>query len=138
MYPRAFSQRICEGIAAEKKLRRPWMIAMPLMSLESDRADGTAASDALYDPDDTQAFAEQSSDPLMPALVRKVRQEEMAYFCETRVYEKVGTGERVRATSKRPIAVRWVDMNKGDSAQPSYRSRLAAKEFRGNDDRPEW
>ena len=42
------------------------------------------------------------------------------------------------ATGRKPIAVRWVDMNKGDKANPNYRSRLVAKEFRGNDDRPEW
>ena len=29
-----------------------------------------------------------------------------------------------------PIHVRWVDINKGDSANPNYRSRLVAKEFK--------
>ena len=33
-------------------------------------------------------------------------------------------------TGKGPIAVRWVDINKGDETHPSYRSRLVAKEFR--------
>ena len=33
------------------------------------------------------------------------------------------------ATGKAPIAVRWVDINKGDSAHPNYRSRSVAKEF---------
>ena len=32
-------------------------------------------------------------------------------------------------TGKAPIAVRWVDINKGDSSNPNYRSRLVAKEF---------
>ena len=32
-------------------------------------------------------------------------------------------------TGKTPIAVRWIDINKGDSALPNYRSRLVAKEF---------
>ena len=39
-------------------------------------------------------------------------------------------------TGQDPIAVRWVDINKGDAAHPDYRSRLVAKEFR-TDVRPE-
>ena len=61
----------------------------------------------------------------------------MEYLRAVRVYEKVDVGECMRATGKRPIAVRWVDINKGASAQPNYRSRLVVKEFRVNDGRPE-
>ena len=39
-------------------------------------------------------------------------------------------------TGQDSIAVRWVDVNKGDTAHPDYRSRLVAKEFR-TDVRPE-
>ena len=45
------------------------------------------------------------------------------------VYEKVAIQEAYDATGKAPIAVRWVDVNKGDSQSPKYRSRLVAKEF---------
>ena len=55
-----------------------------------------------------------------------------------RVYEKVTLAECMKATGRKPIAVRWVDINKGDTTNPNYRSRLVAKEFKGNDDRPEW
>ena len=57
-----------------------------------------------------------------------------------RVYEKVDVGEVMRAKGKRPSAVRWVDISKGNSAQSDYRSHhdVVAKEFRGNDDRPKW
>ena len=34
------------------------------------------------------------------------------------------------------IGVRWIDINKGDSEHPDYRSRLVAKDFKG-DDRPD-
>ena len=43
------------------------------------------------------------------------------------MHEKVDMGKCMRATGKRPIAVRRVDINKGDAAQPNYRSRLVAK-----------
>ena len=45
------------------------------------------------------------------------------------MYDKVPIKESYDVTGKAPIAVRWVDINKGDSANPKYRSRLVAKEF---------
>ena len=45
------------------------------------------------------------------------------------VFEKVGIDESFKITGKAPIAVRWVDVNKGESIHPRYRSRLVAKEF---------
>ena len=64
--------------------------------------------------DGTQASDDQSGDPLVPALVRKARQEEMKCCWNMRVYERVDVGECMRATGKRPIAVRRVNIDKGD------------------------
>ena len=75
------------------------------------------------------AFDDVSGQELKPELMVKARREEIAYFRETGVYEKVDLAEAWQATGKGPIAVRWVDINKGDSEHPNYRSRLVAKEF---------
>ena len=61
----------------------------------------------------------------------------IAYFKSMEVYEKVSLQERWDEIGVGPIAVRWVDINKGDMANPNYRSRLVAKETKA-DDRPEW
>ena len=37
-------------------------------------------------------------------------------------------GECYERTGKKPIGVRWVDVNKGDEKNPEYRSRLVARE----------
>ena len=113
------------------------MVSLPLMALGTEE-DGRVAADALHERDGTVAFDDQSGEPLVPALMRAARLEEMAYFKEMKVYEKVSVEECMRATGRKPIGVRWVDINKGDSAQPNYRSRLVAKEFKGKEDRPEW
>ena len=55
--------------------------------------------------------------------------EDIAYFKKMCVYEKVSIDEAWKETRKSPIAVRRVDMNKGDSINHNYRSRLVAKEF---------
>ena len=38
--------------------------------------------------------------------------------------------EAYRNTGKRPISVKWVDVNKGDDLSPNYRSRLVARDIR--------
>ena len=53
------------------------------------------------------------------------------------VYEKVPKWLCLQETGEEPISVRWVDVNKGDSENPNYQSRLVAREFK-TDDRPEW
>ena len=66
---------------------------------------------------------------LGPALVVKARTDENAYFREMGVYEKVDINQCWSETGKAPIALRWVDINNGDSQNPLYRSRLVAKDF---------
>ena len=51
------------------------------------------------------------------------------YFRQMGVYAKVDVNECWRETGKVPIAVQWVDINKGDSTNPNYRGRFVAKEF---------
>ena len=60
----------------------------------------------------------------------KAREEELAEFRKHNVYAKVPLEECYRITKKGPIGVRWVDINKGDSTNPEYRSRLVAKEIK--------
>ena len=62
--------------------------------------------------------------------VIKAREEELEEFRKHNVYTKVPVEECYRVTKKGPIGVRWVDINKGDSANPDYRSRLVAKEIK--------
>ena len=52
------------------------------------------------------------------------------------VYLKVPLPKCWEAMGQDPIAVRWVDISKGETAHPDYRSRLVAKELR-TDVRPD-
>ena len=47
-----------------------------------------------------------------------------------KVYDKVPNEECWEQTGRAPIATRWIDVNKGGTARPNYRSRLVAKEFK--------
>ena len=112
------------------------MIARPLMSFEemssaTKSPKGQCPSEALHEEsgENLVAYDDLSGDLLDPLLMQKARREEIVYFKEMGVYDKVAIKEVYDVTGKAPIAVRWVDVNKGDSQNPKYRSRLVAKEF---------
>ena len=72
---------------------------------------------------------------LEPNGVRQARNEEVKLFQEHDAYTFVPLSECLTFTGKKPIATRWVDINKGDETQPKYRSRCVAKEIhRGHGD----
>ena len=55
---------------------------------------------------------------LDPKLVRAARAEELAAIKSYKVYEKRPIEECLRETGKKPMAIRWVDTNKGDEEKP--------------------
>ena len=80
---------------------------------------------------DGQEAAEEFNDDgtgkkLDPKKVRQAREEELVEL-NRRVYVEADVEECVRVTGKKPIQVRWVDVDKGFGV---YRSRLVAKDFR--------
>ena len=79
------------------------------------------------------AVDDQSGGELIPKLVREARQSEIAYFKDMQVYTKVPIEECWEVTGADPISTRWVDINKGDSLCPNYRSRLVAREFNASE-----
>ena len=136
VYPKKFCTTLCAGIAAQKKLDDLGMVARPLMSVDEMRevaksAPGEDPSDALHEEcgNGIKAYDDLTGDELDPTMMKKARKEEIAYFKKMGVYDKVDIEECYKVTGKAPIAVRWVDVNKGDSTNPNYRSRLVAKEF---------
>ena len=73
---------------------------------------------------------EVSGEVLTEEGVIKARKEEMEEIRKHGVYVKVPIEECWRETGKKPIGTKWVDVNKGDSVHPEYRSRLVAKEIK--------
>ena len=75
------------------------------------------------------AWDDISGQQLEPKLMVAARKEEIKYLREMGVYDKVDVSEAWTETGKASIAMRWVDISKGDTQLPNYRSRLVAKEF---------
>ena len=55
--------------------------------------------------------------------------EEIAYYEAMGAFTKVPISQSVARTGRKPIGVRWRDINKGDRYNVNVRSRLVAKEF---------
>ena len=106
------------------------MSAEEMMDIAGDST-GEGPSEALHERcgDGLEAYDDLTGDVLDPEMMKKARKEEIEYFRQMGVYDKVEIEESFKITGKAPIAVRWVDVNKGDSTSPKYRSRLVAKEF---------
>ena len=68
--------------------------------------------------------------PLRPELCHKARATELDYFQDKEVWTMRKVSEALRRQGKRPITVRWVEVNKGDELNPKIRSRFVAREIR--------
>ena len=66
---------------------------------------------------------------LDPTFVVQARKVEIKRFDDTQVHDRVGRSEMLRRGGK-CIKTRWIDVNKGDSQRPNYRSRLVGKEYK--------
>ena len=73
--------------------------------------------------------------PLILELVEDARQKELRYFNSKNVCGVRPVAE-AQARGRSVIAVRWVDVNKGDDDEPNCRGRLVAREVRTKGDAP--
>ena len=78
---------------------------------------------------ETAAWDDVSGAPLDPALVAEARRVEMKDFQDMSVCTHVPRSDQLKTKGK-IIKVGWVDINKGDSSCPNYRSRPVGKEYK--------
>ena len=66
---------------------------------------------------------------LDPALVAKARNTEIRFLVDDlNAYKYDSVDNRLKTTGKRPMPVKWVDVNKRDAQRSEVRSRLAVAE----------
>ena len=80
---------------------------------------------------DCEVWDDMSGESLPIDAVRAARAEEVAFMEDWGCWTRVAYEEAVKCGGRKPIATRWVDVNKGDAASPDVRSRLVAKDFAG-------
>ena len=107
-------QLTVEAVEAGPTLEEPKLLSLP------DDVDGD------------QEFRDRSSGlPLNPEMVKKARTLEMQHMEELKVLEDSELDACMTETGRPPIQTDRVDINKGDSLRPNFRSRLVCQETRG-------
>ena len=93
---------------------------------------GPIPEENFVTPEDVEQYWDDVNGGFLPPdRVREARQIELDYLRKQEVYEKVPLEECLRETNgKGPITTRWIDTNKGDPANPNFRSRLVVREIK--------
>ena len=77
-----------------------------------------------------EVYDEMTGKPLNYEKVWEARSNELEALGKMGVWRIVPVSECLKATGKKPIKGRWVDVNKGDDTNDNYRSRYVARELR--------
>ncbi|CAK0838042.1 unnamed protein product, partial [Prorocentrum cordatum] len=76
----------------------------------------------------TEFYDDLTGLPLDPTLVKAARRLEMDFMAQLGVWVYAREEDCQRELGRRPLSVRWVDIDKGDTDRPDYRSRLVVQE----------
>ena len=120
----------------QQKWDKEGMYFMGIIETEAEKLDAPPEEDdrELNDAMNDVAWDDVSGMELDPEKVKEARKAEVCYYRKMGVYEKVPIEDCYRQTGRSPIGVRWVDVNKGGSKAPLYRSRLVANQFNKSKD----
>ena len=134
-YTRELCEAICQGLIRQKDLDRTGLMCMgeiDVMTAEGeDREDWKETEHDEDEVDPEFASDDVTGEPLDPQLVREARKLEIQYVHDMKLYHKVPRSECIKAGCK-AITTRWIDVNKGDTQNKNYRSRLVAREIKKN------
>ena len=65
--------------------------------------------------------------------MKAARKEEVSFMQSKPIWEIVPESKCWALSGKGPVSVKWVDTDKGDPGNPMIRSRLVARDFKGED-----
>ena len=144
-----YPSQLCKAIGTAIKLQRKWDASgLKLLATVDAEGEIPAGITSIPEEDSTdeilEAWDDVSGEDLDPSAFLAARREEIAYYKEMKVtarreeiayykemkaFTKVPISQCISRTGRKPIGVRWIDINKGDRYNINVRSRLVAKEF---------
>ena len=123
MYPDKLCRAMLKGIRDE-------LVHSGIIGSQSDDMLMVNPEDSAWQEYLDEYVDDMTGEPLIRELVVEARGAEMEKFQQHKVYTKRPISECVRVTGKQPIGSKWIDINKRDSKNPNYRSRLVHKKSR--------
>ena len=114
-YPAEFCKALCRGMKRQAKVDASGMMSTLILEFDRDEV-----SEVVYIEEPWKRYWEDiSGKELKPDLVRAAREEELKVVDEMGVWELRPIAELLEVTGKKPVKVRWVDVNKGDDESPN-------------------
>ena len=96
-------------------------------------ADATAEEQDETHTLDKQVFHDEITGKVLKyEKVIEARLDEVKALIKMGVWEVTPLADCIKATGKKPIRGRWIDINKGDDLMEMYRSRYVVQEIRGH------
>ena len=141
IYPPELCQAICKGFKEQLEANRQGHFM--LAELNNEKSDNgmdmtretekiknqMPTADEDVEEEMMTTWDDVTGAELNPKAIKATRAEEIAYVRKTGLYAKVPIKECLMKTGIQPINTRWIDINKGDTANPNYRSKLIAREI---------
>ena len=141
VYPPGLCRAVCQGLIEYNEVHKLWQFSIAGVDKDG-KGDGhlmNKGAKQLKEQSQTVegnngdelelAWDDVSGASLDPSAVRRARAEEVEYVRTMKLYTKVPIDECYTKTGKGSTIVRWIDINKGDSLNPNYRSRLVLREI---------
>ena len=132
-YPEELCRAICTGLIKELNSEGEVHQIRSLMKVQHDtKVDEKEPRErgVKHEEDDqemlVQAWDDITGEELDAKEVKKARLKEVGYIHEKKVWRKISRREAQQRGIK-IVEVRWIDVNKGDTQNPVFRSRLVAK-----------
>ena len=118
--------------------RGQWVEIPPSISVDRARSVGVLGRvdvDELEEEDFNDCIGwDDVNDVQIPLeMIKAARREEVQFMKSRNLWSVVPKKECLVKTGKPPVSVRWVDTNKGRDGELEIRSRLVARDFKGND-----
>ena len=124
-YPAKCCRALCKGMKRQAKVDASGMLSTLITAGWHDEI-----GEVSHVPKPWKKYWDDiSGKELKPDLVRAAREEELKVVDEMGVWELRPISECLEVTGKKPVKVRWVDVNKGDDDSPNVRCRIVAKDF---------
>ena len=102
---------------------KTWEVIMEIGAVGCGKADDEEGGEEI-------AWDDVKGGRLKAKDVQKARKEEVTYMQDKQIWEVCDEDECWERTGAAPVAVRWVDTNKGTEEEPQVRSRLVARDFK--------
>ena len=141
-YPNRACKAICRGILQQIEADRQGRFLIATLHVLTTQEDSERAcveiNDELEivtekeDPELISAWDDVSGAELDPQHVCAARMAEMRFIRDMGLYGKVPIAKCFLKTHKAPISTKWIDINKGDQTEPTYRSRNVARKIARN------